>query len=136
MNFRNKQRKPLEISLTPMIDVVFLLLIFFMVTTTFSKENSIKIELPHAEGKVLEQENTIIITINQAGQYFLEGKAIPLGKGEVSLALKQAFELIDNKDRALIINADARAPVQAAISVLEASTDSGFKNVTFATQAE
>jgi len=136
MNFRNKHRKPIEVSLTPMIDVVFLLLIFFMVTTTFSKESAIKIQLPQATGKVLKNQSHIVITINQAGQYFLEDKAISVGNGKSSDALKAALASIEHKDRALIINADARAPVQAAVSVLEASTESGFKNVTFATQAE
>jgi len=63
-------------------------------------------------------------------------KAISVGNGKSSDALKAALASIEHKDRALIINADARAPVQAAVSVLEASTESGFKNVTFATQAE
>ena len=108
---------------------------------TWQKEVEHRLTLPKYIDKkaVLElnyKDNNIVITINQAGQYFLEDKAISVGNGKSSDALKAALASIEHKDRALIINADARAPVQAAVSVLEASTESGFKNVTFATQAE
>ena len=133
MKFRLKNRTPLELSLTPMIDVVFLLLIFFMVTTTFSKESMIKIQLPQAEGVARAPEKQIVLTINQAGQYFLEGKAIGGDKPE---QLTQALAGISNKQHPLLINADARAPVQAAISVLDIAAKQGFKNITFATQKD
>ena len=75
MNFRNNKHKPLEISLTPMIDVVFLLLIFFMVTTTFSKESVIKVLLPQADGEqVTEQKQTLVLTIDKSGQFFIDDK--------------------------------------------------------------
>ncbi|MBW6452470.1 MAG: biopolymer transporter ExbD, partial [Methyloprofundus sp.] len=77
MNFRNKKNNPLEVSLTPMIDVVFLLLIFFMVTTTFSKETSIKIQLPQAEGQEVEQhKQVVLLMIDKSGQFFIDGRAL------------------------------------------------------------
>jgi len=77
MNFRNKKNKPLEVSLTPMIDVVFLLLIFFMVTTTFSKETSIKIQLPQAEGQEVEQhKQVLLLVIDKSGQFFINDRAL------------------------------------------------------------
>lgn len=133
MNFRLKNRKPLELSLTPMIDMVFLLLIFFMVTTTFSKESMIKIQLPQAEGVARTQEQQIVLAIDQAGQYFLEGKA--LGNKD-STELAKALDEISNKKVPLLINADARAPIQSAISVLDIASKKGFKNITFATQKD
>ncbi|MDC9727869.1 MAG: biopolymer transporter ExbD [Methyloprofundus sp.] len=133
MNFRTKNRKPLELSLTPMIDVVFLLLIFFMVTTTFSKESMIKIQLPQADGVERSQEKQLILTIDQAGLYFLDGKAV----GDKSTEkLTIALDGVINKQRPLLINADARAPIQSAISVLDIASKKGFKNITFATQKD
>jgi len=133
MNFRNKKRKPLELSLTPMIDVVFLLLIFFMVTTTFTKESMIKIQLPQAEGLSRTQDKQLVLTIDQAGQYFLDGKAIT---DKTKSALANALDKVANKQRALLINADARAPIQSAITVLDIASKKGFKNITFATQKD
>ena len=137
MNFRNKKHAPLEISLTPMIDVVFLLLIFFMVTTTFSKETVIKVQLPQAEGQEAErhdQEQVLMVTIDKAGQYFINEKA--LNDRSLSSLTKELTVLSSNKKIPLIINSDANAPVQAAISVLDVASKIGFNNITFATQKE
>ncbi len=137
MNFRNKKHAPLEISLTPMIDVVFLLLIFFMVTTTFSKETQIKVQLPQAEGQLLadhEKGQILILTINKAGQYFINDKA--LKDNSLANLTKELTAASNNKKLPLIINADANAPVQAAINVLDIAAGIGFKNITFATQKE
>jgi len=133
MNFRQKKREPLELSLTPMIDVVFLLLIFFMVTTTFSKESMIKIQLPQAEGVERTQEKPLVLTIDQAGLYFLDEQAII---GKTTATLEKALDAVVNKQQALLINADARAPIQSAISVLDIASKKGFKNITFATQKD
>jgi len=135
MNFRNKKNKPLDISLTPMIDVVFLLLIFFMVTTTFSRNTAIKVILPQADGQEVEkQKQTVVLTIDKSGQYFIDDK--PLGDKSLETLEKALTAKRNNKNIPLIINADANAPVQAAINVLEVAPDIGFKNITFATQKE
>jgi biopolymer transport protein ExbD len=130
MKFRLKNRKPLELSLTPMIDVVFLLLIFFMVTTTFSKESMIKIQLPQADGLDRSEKQQLVVTIDQAGWYFLDGKA--LGGKNVAV-LGKALSHMSNK-RPLLINADAKASIQSAISVLDIASKKGFNIITFATQ--
>ena len=137
MNFRNKKHKPLEISLTPMIDVVFLLLIFFMVTTTFNKETVIKVQLPRAEGQEAErydQAQVLMVTIDKEGQYFINEKA--LNDRSLSSLTKELTVLSSNKKMPLIINADANAPVQSAINVLDVASKIGFNNITFATQKE
>jgi len=135
MNFRNKKHKPLEVSLTPMIDVVFLLLIFFMVTTTFSKETSIKIQLPQAEGQEVERhKQVLLLTIDKSGQFFIDGRALK-DKTLVTLT-KELTTVGGNKQIPLVINADANAPVQAAISVLDVANNVGFKNISFTTQKE
>lgn len=132
MNFRNKKHKALDISLTPMIDVVFLLLIFFMVTTTFSKETAIRVQLPQAEGQAPEKtEQVLTLTIDKSGKYFINNQEV---KDKSMQSLTQILAAVSNKQVPLLINADANAPVQAAISVLDAATHVGFKNITFATQ--
>ncbi|MDF1582108.1 MAG: biopolymer transporter ExbD [Methyloprofundus sp.] len=135
MNFRNKKNNPLEVSLTPMIDVVFLLLIFFMVTTTFSKETSIKIQLPQAEGQEVEQhKQVVLLMIDKSGQFFIDGRA--LQDKSLATLTKELTTVAANKQVPLIINADANAPVQAAISVLDVAKNIGFKNISFTTQKE
>ncbi len=135
MNFRNKKNKPLEVSLTPMIDVVFLLLIFFMVTTTFSKETSIKIQLPQAEGQEVEQhKQVLLLVIDKSGQFFINDRA--LADKSLATLTKELTAAAGNKQIPLVINADANAPVQAAISVLEAANKTGFKNISFTTQRD
>jgi len=135
MNFRNKKNKPLEVSLTPMIDVVFLLLIFFMVTTTFSKETSIKIQLPQAEGQEVEQhKQVLLLVIDKSGQFFINDRA--LADKSLATLTKELTAAGGNKKIPLVIHADASAPVQAAISVLDVAKNVGFKNISFTTQKD
>ncbi|GFO70970.1 biopolymer transport protein ExbD [Bathymodiolus japonicus methanotrophic gill symbiont] len=135
MNFRNKKHKPLEISLTPMIDVVFLLLIFFMVTTTFSRQSTIKVVLPQADGQQTEQQQqAVILTIDKAGLYFIDDK--PLSDKSLGTLARELSASRKDRNIPLIINADAAAPVQSAISVLDVASKIGFSNITFATQKQ
>ena len=118
-----------------MIDVVFLLLIFFMVTTTFSKETVIKVQLPKAEGQEAERQGqAIVMTIDKSGQYFINSKA--LNDSSLASLTKELTAVSSNKQLPLIINADANAPVQAAINVLDVASNIGFRNISFATQKE
>ena len=119
-----------------MIDVVFLLLIFFMVTTTFSKETIIKVRLPQATGEEAEKVNkqVLTVTIDKSGQFFINDKALNDRRKET--LSNELSALAGNKAIPLIINADANAPVQAAIKVLDVAASLGFKNISFATQKE
>ena len=135
MNFRNKKHKPLDISLTPMIDVVFLLLIFFMVTTTFSRQSAIKVVLPQADGQQTEkQEQAVLLTIDKSGQYYIDDK--PLSDNSLDLLARELTANRNSRNIPLIINADAAAPVQSAISVLDVASKIGFSSITFATQKQ
>lgn len=144
MNFRNKKHKPLEISLTPMIDVVFLLLIFFMVTTTFSRQPGIKVTLPQADGEETEQQQqqqAVLLTIDKTSRYSIDNKPLSdnsLDTSDNSNSLDTLMEELkaSKKDRhiPLIIKADAEAPVQLAISVLEVASKINFSSITFETQ--
>lgn len=134
MNFRQKSRSKLDINMTPMIDVVFLLLIFFMVTTTFSRETEIKIRLPEAEGEERNQESKIIaLTIDAKGLYYVNEHQVINQK---SATLKKAILDAAGNSRALpfVINADAKAPHQAVITALDVASQAGFSKITFAAQ--
>lgn len=139
MNFARKKKAPLEVSLTPMIDVVFLLLIFFMVTTTFNQLSVIKINLPKASGEETNIEDKLImLTIDSQGKYFISGdKTAPheLMNSEPA-TLKRA--LIDaaagSRSVPFIISADGDTPHQSVVTVIDIATQIGFDRVTFATK--
>jgi len=134
VNFRQKKNKELEISLTPMIDVVFLLLIFFMVTTTFNKQTEIKISLPEAQGETAQSDNkTLRLTIDVDGKYYVNNKQ--LLNQQLTTLQKALIEAAgDNRELPFIISADAQTAHQAVISALDIAAKSGFTKITFATK--
>ena len=140
MNFSRRKRPPLEITLTPMIDVVFLLLIFFMVTTTFSQQSELKISLPEANGGETEEvEKLIVLTINAEGIYFISGddglphQLINQQKDTLKRALIQAAG--NSRKIPFIISADGKTPHQAVVTALDIASQLGFTRITFATKS-
>jgi len=129
----NRNNEP-DLNLTPLIDVVFLLLIFFMVSTTFEKESEISIELPDASGKVTKKEAfTIEVSIDAQGRYFVNQRRV---KDTSIVTLKQAVALIrgDEKDPQYIISADKNTPHQAVVKAMDAARQLGLYRLTFATK--
>lgn len=130
---RRRNQEP-QLNITPLIDVVFLLLIFFMVSTTFDKERAIEIELPSASSsdEVKDVEN-LEITIDAQGHYFVNDAEV---LGEQVETLKKAIRKVvgDRDNLPVIINADGRAPHQSVIGALEAAGQLGFTAVSFATR--
>lgn len=139
MNFSRKKRTSLEVSLTPMIDVVFLLLIFFMVTTTFNQQSSIKINLPEASGEDGESaKKMLMLIINAEGLYFItdgEGETHQLINSKPK-TLKQALIQAAGKSRTIpfVISADGSTPHQAVVTAIDIAAQLGFSRVTFATK--
>lgn len=136
MMLRHDRNKDPELNLTPLIDVVFLLLIFFMVSTTFEKESEINIELPEAAGEKSQEERfTIEITIDGEGHYFVNEKRI---RDKQLATLKTALRdtRADHQDPKLIISADKNTPHQAVIRAMDAARQAGMVNLTFATRQE
>ncbi|MCW8858031.1 MAG: biopolymer transporter ExbD [Kangiella sp.] len=131
--WRNKKKEELQLNLTPLIDVVFLLLIFFMVSTSFKKESKISLDLPEANGEVAEKlPESIEISINKDGEVFVNGEGLINRQLET---IKDAIKQVANDPATpLVINADAQAPYQAVISVMDAAGQVGFNNLTLATQ--
>jgi biopolymer transport protein ExbD len=136
MNFRGRWKEDPEINLIPLIDVLLVILIFLMVTTTYSKYAELQINLPTAEAdKQTERSNEINVTVTATGQYTINRKAIAFASvGAFGDALRQAASGI--KDPIVVINADAKASHQAVIQVMEAARLAGLSHVSFATQTQ
>ena len=134
MNLRpNREAEPLDVNITPLIDVVFLLLIFFMVTTTFDKQAQLKVTLPEASpsSEQIETES-IVLAIDEKGQYYINDKQLV---NTTIKTLKQALikTMNENKDIALILKADAKAQHQAVVTAMDAAAQVGLTRLSIAT---
>ncbi len=134
MKFRRQKQIDQGVNLTPLIDVVFLLLIFFMVSTTFTKETHLVVNLPEADATPGESiPDTIDILITAEGTYFLNGVALVNKQIKTLMAgLKQISE--GQSDTALTITADAQTPHQAVVTAMDAAGRLGFVNLSIITQ--
>lgn len=123
----------LAINLTPLIDVVFLLLIFFMVSTSFSNRTEVAVELPEAEGRAVSvEENMLELRIDARGQYSLNGEPIPPRALAVRGALRAAAA--GREQIPLTIAADGEAPHRTVVLAIDAANSLGFDQLTIATQ--
>ena len=126
-----KNREEPDLNMTPLIDVVFLLLIFFMVSTSFDRDAELNIELPQASGKTSPTKKFILeISIDNKGRYFVNKKRV---KDEKITTLMSAIELTlaNHKDPKLVISADRKTPHEAVIRAMDAASKMGLKNLTF-----
>jgi len=133
MNLRPQRKESPELNLTPLIDVVFLLLIFFMVSTTFDKESRIKVELPQAATQDERDKNDTIldITIDAKGRFYVnQNEVINTEISTLMGAIEKAVN--DRRDLPVIISADASTPHHSVIKVMDAASQLGFVNMTFA----
>jgi biopolymer transport protein ExbD len=131
MNLRPKVRKSPEVDITPLIDVVFLLLIFFMVSTTFDREAQILVELPEATGEEAKHlTNELDITIDANGIFFVNQREVINTDVET---LKRAISKAvgEERDVPVIINADGRTPHQAVMTAMDAASQLGLLQMTF-----
>lgn len=134
MKFQRRIQEELQINLTPLIDVVFLLLIFFMVSTTFTRETRLAVNLPEANGEpVLESPRQIEISVSQNGAYAINGRV--LVNSELSTLMQGLEEVAQgDKDASLILIADADATHQAVVRAMDAIGQSGFSRLSIATR--
>ena len=132
MNFRKKDVTELELNLTPLIDVVFLLLIFFMVTTTFQKQSELQIKLPQASAKIEQTKTPLEVVINEEGNFFINNKEI-LFKDRITLMQTLARLTNGNTKQPLVIRADARTPHQAVVNVMDVAGKIGLVKISIAT---
>lgn len=129
MNFKRQNKEELSLNLTPLIDIVFLLLIFFMVSTTFTKESHLSINLPEADGEVSDAPKKMVeVVIDKDGNYSINGQNLITSK---LITLKQAIEKISQGDRSLpfIITADAATPHESVVRAMDAAGQLGFSRL-------
>jgi len=134
VQFRRQKKEDDSVNLTPLIDVVFLLLIFFMVSTTFTKETHLSLDLPESEGEPLvENKRQIEILINADGSYAINGQSVV---NTTLITLKSAIEKTAEGDTSLpmIISADAKTPHQSVVRAMDAAGQLGFVHLSITTK--
>ncbi|MDR1994990.1 biopolymer transporter ExbD [Azonexus sp.] len=131
---RGHSREEPEINLVPMIDVLLVIIIFLMLTTTYSKFSGLEINLPTAEAsKQNEQPNEIDVAVTASGQVLIDKS--PLAATDV-LTIAEALRRAagDRQDPLIVINADAKATHQSVIDIMQAAQNAGYPHISFATQ--
>lgn len=136
MNFRHRKSEEPEINLIPFIDVLLVVLIFLMLTTTYTRFTEMKVNLPTASAqatKARPQELIVLVTADSrymVGSDAVEGRSVELLAAALSRAAGAA------KDSVIVIRADAAAPHQSVINVMDAARRVGLSQLTFATQGQ
>jgi biopolymer transport protein ExbD len=134
MRFARTRKEDPEINLIPMIDVLLVIIIFLMLTTTYSRFAELKINLPSADAeKKLERANEIDVVVSAAGQYLIQRKPIQFRDvGNLAEDLRRAAAGM--KQAIVVINADNNATHQSVIRVMDAARQAGIGQVVFAVE--
>jgi biopolymer transport protein ExbD len=137
MNFqRGRRNEELEMNLVPLIDVLLVIIIFLVVSATFSRTSELQINLPTAEANS-PQEKPLVITVDvdAGGGYMVNNSAVVGGSvNELSTAMVKAVG--GGKEPTVVINADAKTTHQSVINVMEAARVANYTHITFATQID
>ena len=141
MKFSRSSQEEVTINLTPLIDIVFLLLIFFMVSTTFSKESQMRIRLPDAspDSEVEQRPSRLVVAITKSGDYSIRGPNESTGHHLLSrersvLAQAMAKGAQGTDELVVVIRADRKTPHEAVVRVMDVARKLGLVRITFATQ--
>jgi biopolymer transport protein ExbD len=134
MRFQTRKTDDVQLDMTPLVDVVFLLLIFFMLSTSLSVNPGIKIDLPKASAEqVKKKKTTLRVAIEAGGRIFLEGKKLSLDQ------LQEKFAAVGKKngdDALVIIEADKKVYHGLVVKVMDAAKSAGLNKLAIATQPE
>lgn len=138
MNLRpGHQEESVEVNLTPLIDVVFLLLIFFMVSTTFDRHAKMKVSLPEASASFEQtQEKSLVLTVDAKGNYYINDRQVI---NTTLDTLKQALTKVlgktsgDIKNQSIILRADGNTPHQSVVRAMDAVSQIGITRLSIAT---
>ncbi|KZZ44498.1 MAG: biopolymer transporter ExbD [Saccharospirillaceae bacterium] len=134
MNFKRQNREEVAVNLTPLIDIVFLLLIFFMVSTTFTKENHLSIDLPEATAEVANAPlQALEILISASGEYSVNDQSLVNAQLQT---LKRALQkmLGERETAPVVITADAKTPHEAVVKAMDAAGQLGLVNLSITTR--
>jgi biopolymer transport protein ExbD len=135
MNFRPRRNEEPEINLIPFIDILLVVLIFLVLTTTYSKHTEIQLTLPVADTEnQREYPKELIVTVSADGSYTINRSTL-MGRSLETLADALLDGAKGNKDTVIVIHADASAKHQSVITVMEAARRAGLGQITFATQS-
>jgi len=137
MNFRlGRRREEPEINLIPMIDVLLVILIFMMVTTSYAKFSELQINLPQAGGETSgTKQNIITVAVDASEHYAINNQGLSY-TGVDALATALTTAAGNQTDPTIVIDADAKATHQSVINVMEAARRAGFGRITFTTQRQ
>lgn len=136
MNFKRARDEELSVNLTPLIDVVFLLLIFFMVTTTFTRETQLEVELPQIQSEnAVTSEQRVDVVIDAAGS--IEINAQLLINTQFDTLRRALADVIEpGNQQVVVITTDQQTPAQALLNVMDAVGQLGHSRIAFAAQVE
>lgn len=132
MQLRKKAKRSLILNLTSLIDVLFLLLIFFMISTTFLNTPAIKLELPKAKNADVVRQDPVVIYIDANGGVFLNDQ--PIATGFLAAALKN--KLAEHLDKAVILKADSRVSHGVVVEVMDIVKGAGAKRLVVSTKPD
>lgn len=129
----HKKDEGVEVNLTPLIDVVFLLLIFFMVSSTFDRHAKLKVQLPQAEAQMQQaQDNPVVLSIDASGKYYIDDRQVINEQLEtLKNALRQTVG--ERTDVTLLLRADGRTPHQSVVRAMDAASQLGLTKLSIAT---
>lgn len=133
MNFRPSPDEEPEINLIPLIDVLLMTLIFLIVTTSFSSESRLNVQLPEAAQAAQPDQAQLRITIDAKGQYYINNQQL-LNTSSETLRNALARETGQNKERVVVIHADAKTPHESVVRVMDVARRLGLTHLSFATQ--
>lgn len=138
MNFqRGKKHEELEINFIPLIDVLLVIIIFLIISATFSRTNELQINLPTAEANAPQDKPLMIeVAVDATGKYLVNGKSLADNSVTGISAALQAAANGSAKEPTVVINADANSTHQSVVNVMEASRVAGYTHITFATQVQ
>ena len=131
MNLRKSNPDDPEVNLTPLIDVVFLLLIFFMVSTTFDRASAIAIELPRAKTTDLEEnKDAVEVSVDAKGRFYINGRQLV---NEQTATIRQALRVAagTQTEPRIVINADSKVEYQSIITLMDVARQLGYARLSF-----
>jgi len=145
MKFKDSVEEELQINLTPLIDIVFLLLIFFMVSTTFTRESQLRIQLPEAQAEESQPQEVpqLVVEISALGVYAVKGprdsgprQVLNTSSDALQRVIENAVADATRDEIVVIVRADRQTPHEAVIRALSVARQAGLTRITFATQLE
>ncbi len=127
---RDRRKSESEVNLTPMLDVVFIMLIFFIVTSSFIKESGIEVDRPSAVTAVVKEKGNILVAITATGEFWIDGRQVD------SRAVRANIERMyaENPQGSVVIQADKDSTTEMLIHVMDAARQAGVYNVSIAAE--